>query len=245
MSIVYVFGIVDLMNFAMSLSTTNIQTQSPHDEAEDINIQEELNKLWSEAEKKYSKKRKLSDELKKGSDRDSLDTLLCKVKKDRDQNLRDRQKSMVRRTGATLTDLCTTLSKFLENYSGIADIIKGVDDKAGSIAYGGLSVLLTASYLLYRLHRRLADYQVQVARNKNDSEKIISEALVDITESLQDIRDYQEIYKEKTLQEPIFSVYRGVFKFVIHVWEYYNRSSTCTSTNFQFSASRTNNRVEC
>jgi hypothetical protein len=149
----------------MSISTNINQVQIPQEESEDFNIQEELDKLWRQAEAKYSKNKKfkqLQEELFSIPDRDSLKRLLGKATKDEAQNLKDRRKSMVRRTGAALTELCTALSKFLENYSSIADIIKGAEPRFGSIAYGGLSVLLTASHLFSGPRRQPANHQLRL-----------------------------------------------------------------------------------
>jgi hypothetical protein len=74
------------------------QVQSPQEESSDFNIQEELDKLWRQAEAKYSKNKKfkrLQEELFSIPDRDSLETLLGKVTKDGDQNLKDRRQSYV------------------------------------------------------------------------------------------------------------------------------------------------------
>jgi hypothetical protein len=74
-----------------------------------------------------------------------VEALLYQVKKDQDRNLKERKKSKVRRSGAALVDVATTLSRFLESYSGIADVLKGADARAGSLVYGGLSILLSVS----------------------------------------------------------------------------------------------------
>lgn len=132
----------------MSIPSSNNQIKSPQEEPEDFDIQEELRTLWTEADKKYSKNKQLSNELMSMPDRNSVEGLLRQVKKDQDRNLKGRKKSMMRRSGATLIDVAATLSTFLENYSGIADVLKGVDARAGSLVYGGLSILLSASYVL-------------------------------------------------------------------------------------------------
>jgi hypothetical protein len=50
-----------------------------------------------------------------------------------------------------------------------------------------------------------------------------------MTSWLEDLRDYQSIYQSPKLHKPVFTIYKGVFEFVLNVWEYYTCSTLGTS----------------
>lgn len=46
---------------------------------------------------------------------------------------------------------------------------------------------------------------------------------------LEDIRDYRNIYQSPKLHGSVFAIYKGVFEFVLIVWEYYTHNALGTS----------------
>ncbi|CZR62654.1 uncharacterized protein PAC_12551 [Phialocephala subalpina] len=175
----------------------------PSEEPDDSKLKEMVEKLWDEAERKYAKNKKRAEQLRQIRGCDSVEEVLKHELNAYQQKIAAKNKTRAGRAGEKLTQMCTYFSKFLESFSGIAEIVKGVNGLGGGVAYGGLSILLT------------------VARNKQEREECIGGYLKDMTSWLEDLRDYRTIYQSPKLHEPIFAIYKGVFQFVLSVWEYY------------------------
>jgi len=110
-----------------------------------FNLKEMIEKLWEEAERRYEKKKNRAEQLKNIRACESVEKLLQYQVKAYEQIIDSKKKTRTGRAETSITRICALLSKFLESYSGIAEVIKGVDPRGG-VAYGGLSIILTVSF---------------------------------------------------------------------------------------------------
>ena len=62
-----------------------------------------------------------------------------------------RHEGVLRRTGARSVTFVNSFSEYLSAYSGIVEIVKGVDEQHGGLAYGILSTLLIVSARLIEI----------------------------------------------------------------------------------------------
>jgi|SRR5271170_446324 len=81
-------------------------------------------------------------------DRKSLEKFIETVKNAGERHAELRKRSMTKRVGSSFQRLCVEISQFLDAYAGIADTIKGIDQRIGGLGYGSLSILVTVSMLL-------------------------------------------------------------------------------------------------
>jgi hypothetical protein len=109
----------------------------PPEEPDDFNLKKMIEQLWIEAERKYGKKRR-AEKLKEIRVCDLVEKALEHELKAYEQNIDTKKDTRAGEVGTNITEMYTQFSKFLESYSGIADIVKGVNH-LGGVAYGGLS----------------------------------------------------------------------------------------------------------
>lgn len=145
-----------------------------------FDLQEEINRLWKETEDKYSNNKNLSGLFSQIQGCDSaqkIETFLANVREEHDQRVDPRRKKGINRAAMSTIQFCSGLSKFLDTYSGIADIVKGANSLGGGIAYGGLKTLLMASISLNMSVQRaiIGGLTDSRSRETREREKNVSE----------------------------------------------------------------------
>lgn len=107
-----------------------------------------FNDMWEEVkseldEKEFQKVRQIED-------RAAFEAFLDEVRT-QSTDYKDGTKSKWRRMRGHVQRICAQLSEFLECYSGVAEVAKGIHQQGGALGYGTLSVLLMvgASSLYY------------------------------------------------------------------------------------------------
>jgi len=107
-------------------------------------FEDEFQEMWEETQRKCSN-RKMFSQLSRIDSRESLERMIESIKKGQARHQDARKGSTTKATGAHLQKICAGLSRFLESYAGVFEVVKGLDSRAGAIGYGVLSVLLTVS----------------------------------------------------------------------------------------------------
>ncbi|KAL3421659.1 hypothetical protein PVAG01_05815 [Phlyctema vagabunda] len=165
-------------------------------------LQKEFGRIWDEVRSNFTK-----DILKDFEHVDShakLEALIKKVQLSSDDHTHRHGKKW-RGSSARLQKVCATLSRLLEGYVGIGEIIKSIHPCGGPLAYGTLSILLT------------------ICRNKEDREDMIAAGLEDVAQWLKITPSYQEIYhdvKTQDLTRLVVNVYTSIYRFVLDICKY-------------------------
>jgi len=120
----------------------------PPEEPDGFNLKEATELLWNEAEKKYKKKRKRAEQLRKIRACGSIEIALQNQLEAYEQKVNYKKQTRAGRAETNITRTFAQFSDFLESYSGIAEIIKGVNS-VGGIPYGALSILLNVKLPLW------------------------------------------------------------------------------------------------
>ncbi|QKX59222.1 uncharacterized protein TRUGW13939_06354 [Talaromyces rugulosus] len=128
-------------------------------------------------------------------------------KKARLENIR---RSSTRTLRRNIQNLATGTQVFVEEFSGIFDIIKGIDSRAGSIAYGTFSLLL------------------MVAKNKQQHEDVITSTLEDLGRWLSRLRaiEKSEYDSDDAILQFVLKIYIKVIDFGRDAVLYYGSSSS-------------------
>jgi hypothetical protein len=113
----------------------------PNDHEEDS-----FQSIWEKVRLRISDSDALS-QLEKIQDRKSLEIFIETVKNEGERHAELRKRSTAKRVGSTFQRLCVEISQFLDAYAGIADTMKGIDQRIGGLGYGSLSILVTVSML--------------------------------------------------------------------------------------------------
>jgi hypothetical protein len=109
-------------------------------------FRKDFEKLWDEVKEKLSDVGVL-EQLDRVKDKEDLEKMIREVREEyevfRESNTSKKKQAL----GTRVQGVCTSLSKFLECYGGIADLAKGLHPRGGSLGYGMLSLLLTVGGL--------------------------------------------------------------------------------------------------
>ncbi|OKL58673.1 hypothetical protein UA08_06031 [Talaromyces atroroseus] len=120
-----------------------------------------------------------------------------------------RRSSTRRKLGTNIQKLATATQDFVQDFSGIFEIIKGIDSRVGSIAYGTFSLLLT------------------VAKNKQQHEDVITSALEDLGRWLSRLRAIERSeYDNDAILQFVLEIYIKVIDFGRDAVLYYGSSSS-------------------
>ncbi|RAO67272.1 uncharacterized protein BHQ10_003284 [Talaromyces amestolkiae] len=120
-----------------------------------------------------------------------------------------RRSSPRRKLGTNIQKLANGTQKFVKEFSGICDIIKGIDSRAGSIAYGTFSLLLT------------------VAQKKQQHEDVITSTLEDLGQWLSRLRAIEKSeYDNDAILQFVLKIYIKVIDFGRDAVLYYSSSSS-------------------
>jgi hypothetical protein len=120
-----------------------------------------------------------------------------------------RRSSTRRKLGTNIQKLAARTQEFVQEFSGIFDIIKGIDSRAGSIAYGTFSLLLT------------------VAKNKQQHEDVITSTLEDLGRWLSRLRAIEKSeYNNDAILQFVLKIYIKVIDFGRDAVLYYSSSSS-------------------
>lgn len=138
-----------------------------------------------------------------------VENILSQVERRRARLEDFRRSSTRRKLGTNIQKLATGTQEFVQEFSGIFDIIKGIDSRVGSIAYGTFSLLL------------------MVAKNKQQHEDVITSTLEDLGRWLSRLRaiEKSEYDNDGTLQF-ILEIYIKVIDFGRDAVLYYGSSSS-------------------
>ena len=122
-----------------------------------------------------------------------------------------RQSSKARKASAGTQTLLCTIADFLQSFSGIAEIVKAMDQQAGGLAYGTVMVLAT------------------VAVNKRKREEAIEEALEELSHAfprLDTLNRIQELKRNPLLRALIVETFHLSILFCRETIDYLNGTST-------------------
>jgi hypothetical protein len=125
---------LELEEISMKENSENFETTFAKD----------FEEMWSEINSKFTK-----EDLRDLARVDScakLETLIKTVQKDNEKHKEKHSKKWRGSCGRQQT-FCATMSRLLEGYSGIGDIIKSLHPHGGPLAYGTLSILLAVSII--------------------------------------------------------------------------------------------------
>jgi hypothetical protein len=111
-------------------------------------FENEFQEMWEETQRKCSNRKMLS-QLSRIDSRESLEKMIESIKQGHAKHQDARKGSTTKARGAHVQKICAGLSRFLESYAGVFEVVRGLDSRAGAIGYGVLSVLLTASISTY------------------------------------------------------------------------------------------------
>lgn len=141
------------------------------------------------------------------------------------------RKHSTRLPGKWIQTWLDTFSAFLTNYSGIVEVVKGVDNQYGGIAYGTLSVLLCVSLPFLGVVQDVeANELAQIPVNKSQHESDIEDALEEFSLSFPRLQSLHGTYPErsKNLKTLIARMYAEVIQFARECVTYYQKSSLGT-----------------
>ncbi|KAG6363097.1 hypothetical protein INS49_008192 [Diaporthe citri] len=191
-----------------------LQTMQSSPDAGDENgfVQADMETFSNELSRRLAESVEVKDTFKLTDDREKLNDFLSQVQTEYDklQGSRLRHK---RGMGIRISRICASMSRLLTHYAGIAELIKSIDSRAGPLAYGALAVCLS------------------LVGQKAELEEIMSSGLEKVSYWLQDIGDYEAIWKESsTLRIFLYLVYRKVLGFVIQIWDYSSGTSKRITT---------------
>lgn len=122
-------------------SEDDSKTATANSENVETALAKEFEEMWSEVTSKFAKE-SLGD-LAHVDSCAKLKSLINTVNEEH----RERHSKKWRRSTGRQRNLCATMSRLLEEYSGIGDIIKSLHPQGGPLAYGTLSILLKVSII--------------------------------------------------------------------------------------------------
>lgn len=142
-----------MLRSALTLKTSLVSKNGPNSKSDDgsnfeTTFAKEFEDMWSEVNSKFTK-----EDLRNLARVDScakLETLIKTVQKD-NKKQKERHGEKWRGSSGRQQNFRATMSRILERYSGIGDIIKSLHPHGGPLAYGTLSILLTVS-IIYHAH---------------------------------------------------------------------------------------------
>ncbi|KAH7139859.1 hypothetical protein B0J13DRAFT_677006 [Dactylonectria estremocensis] len=126
------------------------------------------------------------------------------------QRWRTNRQKPTRVPGAWVQKMACTFGDFLSSYSGIVEVVKGVDSQYGGLAYGMLSALLS------------------VAVNKGQHEQEIEDALDEFSMAFPRLQNLRDIHPERseTLKRLVAKIYGEIILFTHDCIKYYNATSS-------------------
>jgi hypothetical protein len=101
---------------------------------------DDFQELYMDVIQSVSDQEVLSKVWKIGS-RESLEDFIQRLQTEQETRRKPEDKS----AGSYFQSFCVRISKFLEMYAGIADVVKSFDQRVGALAYGSLSILVTVN----------------------------------------------------------------------------------------------------
>ncbi|KAJ4361862.1 hypothetical protein N0V83_010803 [Neocucurbitaria cava] len=138
--------------------------------------------------------------------RHQVDTELGNAGKSR-MVLKDRRGRGMHKVSANVQGFLSDFSTFLDNYSGIVEIVKSADSQFGGLAWGTLSIFLS------------------VAVVKQEREDEINRAILEFTRHCPRLKILKDIYPDEDLQRHIAEMYTTIIQFARSATVFYQRSS--------------------
>lgn len=142
-----------------------------------------------------------------------IDHLRSIVKKELEETnssfgtLKNRREQGVHKLSAGAQGFLSDFSIFINNYSGIVEIVKAADSQFGGLAWGTLSVFLS------------------VAVRKQEREDEINRAVLEFSRHCPRLKILHDIYPDEDLQRHIAEMYANIILFARSATSYYQRGS--------------------
>ncbi|KAI0892614.1 hypothetical protein F4806DRAFT_479529 [Annulohypoxylon nitens] len=172
-------------------------------EVDQLEKTEVFDTLQQEIQKRLQKYPEQISEIFKIDDKHSLQATIAEVETACTKTINGAS-SKGAKVGKLVQERCSEISQLLEIFSGIADIVNGIDGKGG-IVYGALSIF------------------VRIARCKQDHEEITLRHFQYIRKWLPAVSEYIDLYRPERDDELLHSaldVYKLMCYFAIDAWFY-------------------------